>query len=192
MTLYIWRHPTPLNVANLCLGRTDPGVDKRKLRRLAGQIQRFARRHQLPREIRVSPLQRAREVGRILERRGWRCRVDAGLTEADFGRWDGCPWPQIDRAEIDAWCADFATYAPGGGESLTTLFARVEEWLARLPADPVLAVGHAGWINVARLLGEGQGVPQQARDWPSPVAYRALSVISTLPAAPVPPRPAAC
>lgn len=190
--LYIWRHPQPLDAAGLCLGRTDLAVDRRKLRRLAGRIQRFARRHRLPREIRVSPLRRAREVGRILERRGWYCRVEPGLVEADFGRWDGRPWREIELAEMDAWCADFAAHAPGGGESLTALFARVETWLAELPAGPVLAVGHAGWIGVARLLAGGHGVPQQARDWPRPVAYNALSLIPAAPAAPAPPRPAAC
>ncbi|PSJ45632.1 phosphoglycerate mutase [Zobellella endophytica] len=192
MTLYIWRHPRPLGAAGLCLGRTDLGVDPRKLRRLANRIQRFARRHRLPREIRVSPLQRSLGVGRILARRGWHCRVDSGLVEVDFGGWDGRPWRQIAKRDIDAWCADFAGYAPGDGESLTALFARVAGWLHALPATPVLAVGHAGWIGAARLLSGGGGVPARARDWPAPVRYLQLSLIPAAPAAPAPPHRGSC
>ena len=189
MTLYIWRHPKPLHAAGLCLGQTDVGVDKRKLRRLANQIQSFARRHRLPKVVWVSPLQRSRGVGAILAARGFRCNVAPALAEVDFGHWDGRPWQQIPRAEIDAWCERFADYAPGGGENLHQLFARVQRWLTTLPNQPQLAVGHAGWINAARLLAAGQGVPRQACDWPRPVAYRALSRL-TIPAAlpaPAPP-----
>lgn len=187
MTLYIWRHPKPLNAAGLCLGQTDLGVDKRKLRRLANQIQGFARRHRLPKVVWVSPLQRSRAVGKILARRGWQCRVVAELAEVDFGTWDGRPWPNIPRAEIDAWCERFADYAPGGGETLRQLFARVEGWLSSLPATPQLAVGHAGWINAARLLDTGRGIPAHAADWPHPVAYRQRC---TLAIAAAPPSPA--
>ncbi|GAA3713751.1 hypothetical protein GCM10022421_21300 [Oceanisphaera sediminis] len=194
MTLYIWRHPKPLHAAGLCLGQTDVGVEQRKLRRLANQIQGFARRHRLPKEVWVSPLQRSRGVGTILAARGFRCNLAPALAEVNFGHWDGRPWQQIPRAEIDAWCERFADHAPGGGENLHQLFARVEGWLATLENQPQLAVGHAGWINAARLLAAGRGVPTQAGDWPRPVAYRALSVL-TIPAAlpaPVPPPPVSC
>ncbi|GHA19223.1 histidine phosphatase family protein [Oceanisphaera arctica] len=188
MTLYIWRHPKPLNAAGLCLGQTDMGVDKRKLRRLANQIQRFARRNGLAKVIWVSPLQRSLGVGRILAQRGFRCEVAPTLAEVDFGNWDGRPWQHIPRAEIDLWCERFADHAPGGGENLRQLFARVERWLATLADTPHLAVGHAGWINAARLLTAGRSVPTAAGDWPRPVAYRALSVL-TIPAAPPAPWP---
>lgn len=182
MELYIWRHPRPLNAVGICLGQTNMGVDKRKLRRLANQIQRFARRHQLPKVIWVSPLQRSARVGELLVRRGWQCKVADELAEVDFGGWDGCHWSTVPRAEIDAWCADFADYAPGGGESVRQLFARVADWLHSLPATPQLAVGHAGWISAARLLSEGLALPVTAADWPRPVAYCTRSLL-TIPAA---------
>ena len=43
----------------------------------------------------------------------------------DFGQWEGQPWDRIDRAELDAWVAAFASYRPGGGENLTGMLARV-------------------------------------------------------------------
>ncbi len=189
MTLYLWRHPQPEQVQGLCLGRTDAPVHARKLRRLANQIQGFARRHRLPKVIHTSPLQRAAGVGRLLAQRGWQWHVIPALQEVDFGRWDGRPWADIEWAEIDAWCANFAGVAPGGGESLHQLFARVEGWLNTLPAQPVLAVGHAGWINAARLLAKGMGVPARAADWPDSVAYRQRVVIATTPVSPAPRRP---
>lgn len=188
MSLYIWRHPKPIKVQGICLGRTDAPVDARKLRRLANQIQGFARCHRLPKVIHTSPLQRSAEVGRLLAKRGWQWRVVGELQEMDFGHWDGRPWASIDREEMDAWCADFTGYAPGGGESLRAFFARINRWLNALPEEPVLAVGHAGWINAARLLASGRGMPTQAEDWPPAVRYRQRVVISAAPAEPVPRR----
>ncbi|WMC09187.1 histidine phosphatase family protein [Oceanimonas pelagia] len=181
MTLYIWRHPRPERAEGLCLGRTDAPVHSRRLRRLANQIQGFARRHCLPRVIHTSPLQRSAGVGKLLAQRGWQWHLVPELQEVDFGDWDGRPWRDIDIAEIDAWCADFAGFAPGGGENLHRLFTRVNGWLSTLPAQPVLAVGHAGWMNAAHLLAQGTGVPEQAADWPRPVAYRQRLVIATAP-----------
>ncbi len=182
MSLYIWRHPQPLAAAGLCLGHTDMGVDKRKLQRLANQIQRFARRHQLPKIIWVSPLQRSLKVGQLLTQRGFQCHVAPELAELDFGVWDGQLWAQIAKQEIDAWCDDFAHFAPTNGESLQQLFMRVNRWLqARITEQgdtPILAVGHAGWINAATMIDAGQGAPLHASDWPSSVAYRARSTLT--------------
>ncbi|MDN5664596.1 MAG: hypothetical protein L0G41_00040 [Psychrobacter sp.] len=63
MTLYIWRHPKPMATDGRCIGQSDVAVDKRKLKRLAHRIERFVRRHQLPKVIWVSPLQRSLKVG---------------------------------------------------------------------------------------------------------------------------------
>lgn len=188
MTLYIWRHPKPLTAAGICLGRTDMGVDRRKLKRLANQIQRFVRVQQLPKVIWVSPLQRSLQVGEMLKQRGFQCHVAPELTELDFGTWDGQPWTQIAKQEIDKWCNDFAHFAPGNGESVQQLFSRVISWLnARGAAQgnmtintSLLVVGHAGWINAAKMIAAGQNVPQMANKWPRPVAYRELSTLKLL------------
>ncbi|WP_243443300.1 histidine phosphatase family protein [Psychrobacter sp. JCM 18903] len=69
MILYIWRHPKPMNTEGICIGQTDIGVDKRKLKRLANKIERFVRLHHSPKTIWVSPLQRSLKVGQILAQR---------------------------------------------------------------------------------------------------------------------------
>lgn len=176
MVLYIWRHPKPIATTGLCIGQTDVKVNKRKLKRLANKIQRFVRLHQLPKVIWVSPLQRSLKVGEILAPHGFQYHVAPELAEIDFGGWDGRPWAQIPKGEIDDWCDHFADFAPKGGESLQQLFERVENWLNEMAAQnsgqkPVLAVGHAGWINAASMIAARQEAPKIAADWPQAVNY---------------------
>ncbi|MBP2280663.1 hypothetical protein RCH20_001998 [Psychrobacter sp. PL15] len=40
---------------------------------------------------------------------------------------------------------------------------------------PILAVGHAGWINAAKMIDARQEVSQVAAEWPRSVAYGELS-----------------
>ena len=176
MVLYIWRHPKPIAANGFCIGQTDISVDKRKIKRLANKIQRFVRFHQLPKVIWVSPLQRSLKVGEILAQHGFLYYVAPELAEIDFGGWDGRPWAQIPKQQIDDWCDHFADFAPKGGESLQQLFNRAENWLNEMAAQnsgqkPVLAVGHAGWINAASMIAARQEAPKIAADWPQAVNY---------------------
>ena len=171
---WIWRHPRPRGVVGRCIGRTDVGLDPRKAKRLAHRIQRFARLHQLPREVWTSPLKRAHRVGAYLARWGWVHHVDVRLAEADFGAWDGELWANVARHELDAWCERFATYAPGGGESLEDLFARCGRVLQDWARQPRLAVGHAGWMSAARFVARGQDAPTEASMWPASEPYCTL------------------
>lgn len=127
--------------------------------------------------------------------------------ETHFGVWENRYWHQISKAEIDAWCDNFAQFAPEGGESLTQLFARATDWLSELnqqqgvlanssiinssvissavssdsyvaKESAVLVVGHAGWITTVKMIAQGQGVPSQARDWPRPVKHGQLTVLT--------------
>ena len=177
MILYIWRHPKPIAASGLCIGQTDIKVDRRKLKRLANKIQRFVQLQRLPKVIWVSPLQRSLKVGEILARRGFQYKVASELAEIHFGEWDGKYWQQIEKQEIDKWCNNFAHFAPANGESLQQLFNRAESWLDEIAVEqgqndvPVLAIGHAGWINAAKRIASGQEVPNLAINWPRSVAY---------------------
>lgn len=175
MILYIWRHPKPIAATGLCIGQTDIKVDRRKLKRLANKIERFVRLHQLPKVIWVSPLQRSLKVGEILAKRGFQYKVAPELAEIHFGDWDGKYWQQIAKQDIDKWCDNFAHFAPKNGESLQQLFNRAESWLDNLSSEqkdnPVLAIGHAGWISAAKMLATGKEIPNLAIDWPQPINY---------------------
>ena len=147
MTLLAWRHPKARGGAGRCIGQTDLAVDPRKAKRLAHRIRAVARRENLPRQVTVSSLRRAGDVGRWLARWGWRVQVDARLNELHFGAWDGRAWSDIAWAEVQAWQDDLLHHAPGGGESLAMLVARAQSFLAE-PAPPVrLVVTHGGWMN---------------------------------------------
>ncbi|WP_288775515.1 histidine phosphatase family protein [uncultured Psychrobacter sp.] len=132
MDLYLWRHPKPNNVQGLCFGQTEVAVDARKIKRLAHRINHYVKRHKLPKVIWVSPLSRCHHVGEQLQKLGFQCLVDRRLMETHFGVWENRYWHQISKAEIDAWCDNFAQFAPEGGESLTQLFARATDWLSEL------------------------------------------------------------
>lgn len=159
---YAWRHPRAEGAQGRCIGRTDLAVDARRAKRLAHRIRRCARAHGLPPLVVTSPLERCCAVGRWLARWGWQHRIDAALAEIDFGRWDGAPWAAVPREQFDAWCADFVHHAPGGGEPVGALLARVR---AFDPGPARLLVTHAGWLSAARWLRGGAGEPSGAT-WP--------------------------
>lgn len=170
--LHAWRHPRADDAAGRCIGRTDLGVDARRAKRLAHRIRQFARRHALPRAVVTSPLTRCCAVGRWLARWGWQHRIDPDLAELDFGGWDGLPWQAIPRDAIDAWCADFAHHAPGGGESVAALLRRVRGFDA---APARIVVTHGGWLSAARWLQRDGDAAPRCEDWPAPARHAAYT-----------------
>ena len=173
VTLHVWRHPKTRDVVGRCVGHTDVLVDARKIKRLAHRVRRTARQQGLPRVVWTSALQRCFSVGRCLARWGWRHHVDARLSEMNFGAWDGLNWGDISKDAVDIWCADFASCALGGGESVSQVLARcravVSEFSER--RETVCVVGHAGWISALNwLLAGGDSMPSAAQ-WPASVAY---------------------
>ena len=167
--LTVWRHARPRGVEGRCIGRTNVAVDRRKSKRLAHRIRTWARRHGAPRIVLTSPSQRGADVGRWLARWGWQHRLDARLLELDFGSWDGLEWSAISRAQVDAWCADFAQHRPGAGESVASLLTRCAAFIAEAPRACV--VGHAGWISAALWLERSADAPPRAETWPCALGY---------------------
>ena len=100
----------------------------------------------------ASPLSRCRQLADyIAARKNIPLRLEPRLREMDFGRWEGQPWNDIPRAEIDAWAEDFLHARPHGGESVAMLRARTLEALGeyRRRKDNTLIVTHAGVIKAA-------------------------------------------
>ena len=76
---------------------------------------------------------------------------DERLREFDFGAWEGVPWDNIPRSELDAWATDFFHARPHGGESVRMLHERVGAAIAdyRRSGASHVVVTHAGVIKAA-------------------------------------------
>lgn len=145
MQLYLIRHPQPDIAAGICYGQADIAANEIHCRTVLQQLQST-----LPAGIPVfsSPLQRCARLAGLLHPSP---TIDARLMEMHFGQWEMQSWDLIPRAEIDAWAADVAAYAPGGGESVTAMAARVIDFLHDLAGNSQAAaavVAHAGSMRL--------------------------------------------
>ncbi len=153
-TFYLIRHTTPRIEKGICYGQLDMDV--------ADSFEKEAQDvlHWLPpvELILTSPLLRAQRLAeRLAREQHCELRTDSRLMEKDFGRWEGKPWDDIPRNEVDAWAADILGYVPAGGESAQQLTQRLQSFLhdvAQLPRQNVAVVAHSGSIRaVLALIG---------------------------------------
>ena len=148
MPLILVRHTRPLVPEGVCYGATDLDLAPAFVDEAARVIAT------LPRAERIvtSPLSRCR---RLAERIGLAQAlapvVDERLREMDFGDWEGVPWEDIPRPELDAWAADFLHARPHGGENVHALRERARAAIAdyRRSGLSHIAVTHAGIIKAA-------------------------------------------
>jgi probable phosphoglycerate mutase len=96
------------------------------------------------------PLGRTRETMEIVRRAAgldpMSYRVDARLTEVDFGEWEGRTWEEVrqtDPARYDLRAADPWDYVMPGGESYAMAADRVHAALQALTRNAVI-VSHGG------------------------------------------------
>jgi alpha-ribazole phosphatase len=139
MILHLIRHPPPLVAPGICYGRLDLPAE-------GAPAVAAALRGELPPGLPVwsSPLRRCRDLAVELHPQP---AFDARLQEMDCGAWEGRPWGEIERRELDAWAADVADYAPPGGESPRQLQQRVLAFVATLAVAEAVLVTHAGVIR---------------------------------------------
>ncbi len=145
--LYLIRHTTPRIETGICYGQLDIDVADSFEKEAQGVL------HWLPpvELILSSPLLRAQRLAeRLARERHCELHTDSRLMEKDFGEWEGKPWDDIPRSEVDAWSADILGYVPAGGESARQLMQRVQNFLhdvARLPQQNIAVVAHGGSIR---------------------------------------------
>lgn len=149
MILHLIRHPKPSIETGVCYGQLEipAKIEKSEVERLQAA---------LPPGLPVwsSPLGRCL---RLAEQLHPQPRIDARLAEMNFGEWEGRRWDDIPRAELDAWAADIAGYAPPGGESPAAVQQRALDFVAGLAVPEAVIVTHAGVIRM--LLAHWQGLP---------------------------------
>lgn len=161
--LYLIRHPAPAVAAGVCYGRLDvptaedPAVDAERLRKMLPPLD----------ALYSSPLRRCRCLAELLHPAP---NFDARLQEMHFGNWEGRPWDNVPRAELDAWARQVFDFTPPNGESARRMASRVLEFAALLGGQPVVdggaadnavniaVVAHQGPLRIltALLLGEGE------------------------------------
>ena len=168
MTLWLVRHAQPLIASGICYGQLDIPADLQATKICALELHKV-----LPKGIAViiSTLQRCELLASefIGLEPDLMVKNDQNLQEMSFGQWEGRAWADIDKAELDAWTADFANYRAGGtGESVTQLMARVARAFDELdPTKDTLWVTHAGVIRAATLIASGIRHISSASEWPA-------------------------
>ena len=150
--MILLRHPTPDAPKGLCYGRLDIGVSEKAPQEIAAALAATPR----ARRIVASPAKRVRPLAEALaERDGLDIAYDERLWEFSFGDWEGRLWPELPRAETEAWMQDMWANRAPGGDSFESFHARVAEALAEIDEE-TLVVCHAGPVRVARMLFLGQ------------------------------------
>lgn len=169
-TLWLQRHAAVLIEPGICYGQLDVAADAAQTLDCAERLAKV-----LPQGTAVSssPLQRCEQLAPILIglRPDLTLKIDPRLQEMHFGQWEGRPWADIDRSELDAWTVDFADYPVGQtGESVSRFMTRVAsalDELREMPAEsPTLWITHAGVIRAARLIAAGVRHIHRAEQWP--------------------------
>lgn len=159
MQLYLIRHPQPEIAAGICYGQADLDVSDVHCQSVFAQLQTT-----LPADITIfsSPLQRCKKLAELLHPLPI---LDARLMEMHFGKWEMHSWDLIARNEIDAWAADVVGYAPGGGETVIAMAARVIDFLHELAGKNLYEaaiVAHAGSIRLILAYEAGMRVSDLA------------------------------
>lgn len=116
-----------------------------------------------------APLVFSSDLGRARETAALACpwalsHQDARLRELAFGALEGLTYEESAARFGDrfiAWLEDPAAMAPPGGETLTQLHDRLDDWLSTLPdAGCVIAFTHGGVVRA--LLSRLRGAPFDA------------------------------
>ena len=170
--LWLLRHAQPMIASGVCYGQLDVPADPSATLQAA---LRFAPVPAPAAKVRSSPLQRCEQLAHALQVPEALLTYDARLQEMHFGAWEGQAWNDIARTDVDAWAHDLFHTAPGGGESLSAMLARVRSALldswqhdSALGTRDVVWVTHAGVVRCVQWLRQyGHAQPTSA-DWQLP------------------------
>ena len=155
LNLLLVRHPAPAAPIGLCYGRLDLPVQEGAdvLRLAASLASRTIRRVWTSPAIRCRILADAIACGC-----GTAAMANKRLQELDFGAWEGRPWSEVSRSELDRWAAAPLTFAPPGGETGAALVARVGRFCDHLrqTGENAIVVTHGGPLRIMPALLRGE------------------------------------
>lgn len=107
-----------------------------------------------------SPATRCLQLAQLLGRAP---RIEARLSEIDFGEWELQAFDTLPRTAIDAWAADPFGFRPPGGETANEMALRVLDALRELKQheeESLVIVGHGGPLRA--IAGHLAGLPRNA------------------------------
>ncbi|MEU4213105.1 bifunctional RNase H/acid phosphatase [Streptomyces sp. NPDC026206] len=148
-------------------GGTDPELSAAGRRQAEATAAALAARGTVQAVV-SSPMRRCRETAdAIAARLGLEVRVEEGLREADFGKWEGLTFGEVREhfpEDLDAWLASSKAAPTGGGESFAAVARRValsrDKLLARYAGRTVLLVTHV--TPVKTLVRLALGAPPES------------------------------
>ena len=187
MKLWVVRHAKPLLPSGVCYGSTDVRAEDQATQQAAENLAAVLP-HGLT--VRSSTLQRCEHLSTYLRRLrpDLILKTDPRIAEMHFGAWEGRPWADLPKTEIDAWAADFAHHRPGGGDDVQAFMRRVHAALAdelRSGAHEAVWITHAGVARALRLIAQGIPLPTHANQWPREApAFGQWEVVEFSPPAP--------
>ena len=149
------RH-TKVQDPSVCYGQMDVALDdvdfKQSVARLKKELGRLT-------TIYSSPSKRCLALANAL------CNqviIKNDLLEMNFGAWQGLPWGEINRDQIDDWAKDVEHYQIPQGESCHQFFLRTKKGLATLPNNAIV-IAHAGIIRASMYWYQNQNFEQASQ-----------------------------
>ena len=148
--LILLRHgQTPLSVERRYSGRGDAQLTEEGRRQAAAAAQRLGKLTDVGAVV-SSPLARAAQTARaVADALGVEPVTLDGLTETDFGAWEGLTFAEAAERDPElhgSWLADTSISPPGGGESFDTVHRRVrrcrDDLIARHGGSTIVVVSH--------------------------------------------------
>lgn len=162
--LLLLRHgQTPLSVERRYSGRGNPELTDVGRAQASAAAARLGERGGIEAVV-SSPLGRARQTAQAAaDALGLPVVVHEGLTETDFGTWEGLTFREASERDPDLhrrWLGD-TSVRPPGGESFDEVGVRIDTTLAdltgRYPGDNVLVVSHVTPIKTLLRVALGVG-----------------------------------
>lgn len=143
-------------------GGSDPALSETGQRQAEAAGKMLAARGAVQAVV-SSPLCRARQTaGTVARRLGLDVHIDEGLTEADFGAWEGLTFAEVHERfpdEMAAWLASPSAVPGGTGETFAAVARRAslarDRLLARYEGQTVLVVSHVGVLRTLIRLALG-------------------------------------
>ncbi|TPN82304.1 alpha-ribazole phosphatase [Aquimarina algicola] len=147
MEIYLIRHTTPNVQKGICYGQSDLEVTA-SFATEADHIHQQLAVQEIS-KVYSSPLIRCKRLAETFKKE---VVFDDRLKELDFGKWELCPWDDINEKELKPWMNDFVNIKVPEGESYLMLQQRAIDFFSTInqyttTSEKIVVVTHAGWMR---------------------------------------------